>query len=72
MCDAKALETIEFLMCTFSDEHGRRFPGSYHHAACRACGADLVRDSRVDGWITKQAWDAGVRTALPKATTVRE
>ena len=70
-CGARALDTYDALGANQPDVAGTRFPSAWSKHRCTACGAAYVRYGD-GGLITKAAFDAGARAALPQATVVRD
>ena len=70
-CCANALETYDFIRATEVDRAGKRFPSWWTKHRCAECGALFVR-YRNGGLITREAFEAGARIALPEATVVRD
>ena len=69
-CGSLALDTYDFVRATEVDSEGRRVPSWWTKHRCTSCGASFVRYNG-GGLITREAFDAGARVALPKATVVR-
>lgn len=68
-CGKRALETNphEGGLGTGSDAKGQRFPYSLEVARCGACQVEW-RNYNNNGWVTKQAYDAGATEPIPSAT----
>lgn len=70
-CGARTLDTYDFLRPNQVDVAGKHFPASWSKHRCSSCGAAFMRYDR-GGLITKEAFEAGARAALPEATVVRD
>ena len=69
-CRSHSLDTYDFVRGTEVDSAGQRFSSSWTKHRCDSCGVSYVRYNG-GGLITKEAFEAGARVALPKATVVR-
>jgi hypothetical protein len=69
-CSSLALDTYDAIRATEVDGAGKRLPSSLTKHRCTSCGAAYVRYNG-GGLITKQAFEAGARVALPRAMVVR-
>ena len=72
-CSRRTLELVNFFRATERDEAGRRFPSCWSELRCTACGAEFCRygpETHGSDLITKQAFEAGARESIPRATLV--